>query len=75
MELTDVQKKLITEVSDLNSVPKGAYNFRVNGQVVARNVTANVYIKSKNDSVKKGIDIYVKDNTKNESLYIPVIIF
>ena len=38
----------------------------------ARNTTANIDIVSKTD--KQGIDVIIKENTKNESVHIPVII-
>ncbi|ETJ34626.1 ABC transporter system permease involved in Fe-S cluster assembly, partial [human gut metagenome] len=36
------------------------------------NTTSNLYIVPKKD--KSGIDIYIKENTKNESVHIPVIL-
>lgn len=70
--LDNIQKQLLTEVADLYSMPKGAYNIRANGEKAARNTTANIDIVSKTD--KSGIDIIVKDGTKNESVHIPVVL-
>lgn len=70
--LDNIQKQLLTEVADLYSMPKGAYNIRANGEKAARNTTANIDIVSKTD--KSGIDIIVKDGTKNESIHIPVVL-
>ncbi|MBE6047782.1 MAG: SufD family Fe-S cluster assembly protein [Clostridium sp.] len=67
-----VQKNLLHEIADLDGLPTGAYNIRVNGESAGRNVTANIDIVTKTD--KPGIDIYIKANTKNESLHIPVIL-
>ena len=67
-----VQKNLLHEIADLDGLPTGAYNIRVNGESVGRNNTANINIVSKTD--KPGIDIYIEPNTKNESLHIPVIL-
>lgn len=64
--------KLLKKIADLEKVPQGAYNFRVNGQLDARSVTANIDIVSKTD--KPGIDIIVKPGTKGESVHIPVVI-
>ncbi|MBQ4506971.1 MAG: SufD family Fe-S cluster assembly protein [Firmicutes bacterium] len=72
MALNEIQKKLIAEVADLHKIPMGAYNFRANGESVGRNTTANIDIQSKKD--KSGIDITIKDGTKNESVHIPVVI-
>ncbi|MGN0145508.1 MAG: SufB/SufD family protein [Clostridium sp.] len=70
--MDDIQKNLLKEISDLHSIPEGAYNIRVDGALALRNTTANIDIVSKKD--KSGIDIYIKENTKNESVHIPVIL-
>ena len=70
--MDNIQKNLLKEISDLHSVPEGAYNIRVDGALALRNTTANIDIVSKKD--KSGIDIYIKENTKNESVHIPVIL-
>lgn len=70
--LDSIQKTLLEEVADLHEVPEGAYNIRANGQAAARNTTANIDIVSKPDG--SGIDIKIKDGTKNESVHIPVVL-
>ncbi len=70
--MDEIQKQLIAEVADLHSMPEGAYNIRTNGESAARNSTANIEITSKTD--KSGIDIKIKDGTKNESVHIPVVL-
>lgn len=72
MELNVIDKKILEEVADLQGVPKGAYNIRKNGEGAGRNTTANIDIQTKKD--KPGIDIIIKPGTKNESVYIPVIL-
>ena len=67
-----IQKELLEQVADLHGIPEGAYNIRANGESAARNTTANIDIITKTD--KPGIDIKIKDGTKNQSLHIPVII-
>lgn len=67
-----IQKNLLAQVADLHEVPTGAYNIRANGALGGRNTTANINIETKED--KAGIDIYVKDDTVNESMHIPVIL-
>ena len=67
-----VQKRLLQEVADLHDIPEGAYNLRANGESVGRNTTANIDIQSKTDV--SGIDIRIKDGTKNESVHIPVVL-
>ena len=72
VKLDAIQKRLISEIADLHSVPAGAYNFRANSQLAGRNTTANIDIISKENG--SGIDIHIKPGTKNESVHIPVVI-
>ena len=72
MELNKVDKDLLKSIADLHDIPEGAYNIRKDGELVSRNTSANIDIVTKKD--KPGIDIIVKDGTKNESLHIPVIV-
>ena len=67
-----IQKRILMEVAGLESTPHGAYNIRANGTTASRSTTANIDIISKEDG--SGIDIYIKPNTVNESLHIPVIL-
>ncbi|AJD29666.1 SufD family Fe-S cluster assembly protein [Clostridium sporogenes] len=70
--MDDIQKNLLKEISDIHELELGAYNVRVNGEASLKNTTANIDIVKKED--KPGIDIYIKPNTKNESVHIPVIL-
>lgn len=70
--MDEIQKRLLMEVADLHGVPEGAYNIRANGQMAARNTTANIDIISKEDG--SGIDIRIKPGTKKESVHIPVVL-
>lgn len=72
VKIDNIEKKILEEVSDLHNMPTGAYNIRINGAVALRNTTANIDIVPKDD--KSGIDIYIKENTKGESVHIPVIL-
>ncbi len=67
-----ITKDLLEQVADLHDIPVGAYNIRKDGQLLGRNVSANIDIVTKTD--KPGIDIIIKDNTVKESVHIPVII-
>lgn len=71
-EFTAIEKQLLKAVADIESVPRGAFNVREDGELKGRNVTANIDIVSKTD--KPGIDIIIKEGTKNERVDIPVII-
>ena len=70
--LNQIDEQLLSEVSNLENITKGAYNIRKNGKGIERQVTENVNIVTKKDV--SGIDIYVKENTKFEFIHIPVII-
>ena len=70
--IDEIGKSLLKEVADLDALPVGAYNVRVNGVSSERNTTANIDIVSKTD--KSGIDIIIKPGTQNESVHIPVIL-
>lgn len=67
-----IQKNMLKEVADLDALPVGAYNLRMNGQSAGRNSTANIEIVPKTD--KPGIDIIIHPGTVNESVHIPVVI-
>ena len=68
-----IEKDLLLQIADLHATPEGAYNIRKNGEADGRKTTANIDIVTKTDG-KSGIDIFIKPNTKNESMHIPVII-
>ena len=70
--IKEIDKELLNNITNYDSIRKGAYNIRKNGKGVERKITDNVNIVTKTD--KPGIDIYVKENTKFEFIHIPVII-
>ena len=70
--IDDIQKRLLKEVADLDSLPVGAYNIRTNGTAAGRHTTANIDIVTKTD--RPGIDIIIAPGTKNESVHIPVVV-
>lgn len=72
IKLGNVEKFMLKKVSDIENIPHGAFNIRENGKGISRNTTENIDIVTKKD--KPGIDIYVKANTKGETIHIPVII-
>lgn len=69
--MDEIQKTLLMQVADLHEVPAGAYNIRSNGESAGRRSTEHIEIIPKED--KPGIDIYIKPNTKKESVHIPVL--
>ena len=70
--MDNIEKNLLKTIADIEKTPMGAYNIRANGKGIERNTTENINIITKQD--KPGIDIIVKENTKNESVHIPVIL-
>lgn len=67
-----IENKLLLEIAGLHELPQGAYNIRKDGELLARQSSANIEIRNKLD--KPGIDIIVKPGTKGESVHIPVIV-
>ena len=63
---------LLKAVADLPDIPKGAFSLRKNGKSVMVNTTPNINIIRKTD--KPGIDIYIRADTKDETVHIPVVI-
>lgn len=70
--MNKIDKEMLHVISDIEGNLSGAYNIRKNGKLVERKVTETVDIVTKQD--KPGIDIFVKENVKNETVHIPVII-
>lgn len=70
--IDDIQKRLLKEIADLDSLPVGAYNIRANGAAAGRHTTANIDVVTKTD--RPGIDIIIAPGTKNESVHIPVVV-
>ena len=67
-----IDKQLLNEISGFHSIPQGAYSIRKNGEGVSLKSTEDITIVKKEN--KQGLDIFVKSNTKNKSLHMPVII-
>ena len=72
LNIDAIGQKILAEVADLHETPAGAYNFRVNSQLAGRHTTDNIDIMSKEGV--SGIDIFIKPNTKGESVHIPVVV-
>ena len=65
-------KNILKTVADIDGMPKGAYNIRVNGKSEGRASTKNIEIRSKENG--EGIEIHVKPGTKGEFVHIPVVV-
>ncbi len=71
-ELDEIQKRLLSEVADLHTVPEGAYNIRANGVSAGRASTANIEIIPRETG--DGLTVNIAPGTKNESVHIPVVL-
>ncbi len=72
MALDNIQRNLLKEVMGIESVPEGAYNIRLDGELYSKNNSATIEIIPKKD--KPGIDIHIKKSDKRERVDIPVLI-
>ena len=70
--MDNLDKELLETIADLHGIPEGSFNIRKNGQLLARNSTADIEIVPKTD--KDGIDIIVKAGVTNRSVHIPVLL-
>ena len=70
--MNKLDKKLLNIISGIDAKLTGAYNIRKDGKSLDRKTTNNISIVNKED--KPGIDVYVSENAKGETIHIPVII-
>ena len=71
MQLNDIQLDLLREIADITDIPTGAYNIRSDSQSMGRQSSAIIDIVPKEGV--SGLDIFIKPNTKNETVHIPVV--
>ena len=71
VDLSPIDENLLATIVGLHGMPSGAFNIRRNGELVRRSNSAFIEIETKDDV--PGIDIRVKDNTRGETVYIPVV--
>ena len=70
--ITDIDAALLEKIAELTGKPDAALNIRKDSGCEARQSTEHIAITGKED--KPGIDIRIKDGTRGEKCYIPVII-
>ena len=70
--MNDLDRHILKIINEELSKKNTAYNIRKNGESIDRASTDDIKIVSKTD--KPGIDIYVKDGTKNGLVHIPVLL-
>lgn len=71
MDLNLIQKSLLKEIAGIDGEITGAYNIRSDSMSIGRQSTKNVEIVSKTGV--SGLDIFIKPDTKGESVHIPVV--
>ena len=72
VDLSPIDADLLKTLTDVHGIPAGAYNIRKDGELLSRSNSANIEIATKTDN--PGIDIFIKEGTKGEKVYIPVIL-
>ena len=72
VDLSPIDADLLKTLTNVHGIPEGAYNIRKDGELLTRHNSANIEIATKTDN--PGIDIFIKDGTKGERVYIPVIV-
>lgn len=70
--MNNITDELLKIVSDFTGEFKGAYNIREDGQCAGRQSSKNIKIESKTDA--PGLVINIKENTKDEIVYIPACV-
>ena len=70
--MNDLDKHILKIINEELSKKNSAYNIRKNGTSIERGCTDDIKIESKTDV--SGIDIYVKENTKEGYVHIPVLL-
>ena len=70
--MNDLDKHILKIINEELSKKNSAYNIRKNGTSIDRACTNDIVIESKKDL--PGIDIYVKENTVNGQVHIPVLL-
>lgn len=72
MNLDDIQKRLLKELTGIADFVKGAFNVRANGVSAMRQSTDTIRIVPKRDVA--GFDIYIAPETKDERVHIPIVL-
>lgn len=70
--LDAVDRELLKAVAGLEALPRGAYNIRRNGKLLARETTAEIDIETNERG--DGIVVTVRPETWNQAVHIPVLL-
>ena len=72
MNLDEIEADLLKTVANIEGVPEGAYNFRVNGKAIGRKSSNHINVEPRPEG--DGLKITIAKDTKAEAVHIPVII-
>ena len=72
MKFGEIETNLLKTIANLDGVPKGAVNIRIDGSPALRHSSPNIQIIPKQD--KPGFDLTVAPGTKGETVHVPVIL-
>lgn len=72
MELNDITKQILKEITDWDGIFDGAYSLRENGECITFQNSDHIRIVKKEDV--SGIDIYISGKAQNETVYIPACV-
>ena len=72
MELNAVTEQILKEITDWDGIFDGAYSLRENGECITFQNSDHIRIVKKED--KPGIDIYISNEAKGETVYIPACV-
>ncbi len=67
-----ITEEILKEITDWDKVFDGAYSLRENGECISFQNSDHIRIVRKED--KSGIDIYISDKAKGETVYIPACV-
>ena len=72
MNLDNVQREMLQELTGVNDFSEGAFNVRANGVSAGRQSTETIRIEPKPGN--SGFDIYIAPGAKADKVHIPVVI-
>jgi len=72
MKFGEIETNLLRTIANLDGVPNGAVNIRIDGSPALRHSSPNIQIIPKQD--KPGFDLTVAPGTKGETVHVPVIL-
>ncbi|NMC27074.1 MAG: SufD family Fe-S cluster assembly protein [Syntrophomonadaceae bacterium] len=72
MELNKLEMDLLKSITDLETVPSGALNIRLNGKAVMRQSSPNISVGPNDEGT--GLKVEIKPGAVNETVHVPVVL-